>query len=363
MNKLAIIFISILFLFSIFTYSFVDVNLVYFKPLYSGLYLTWRGVLAVIFAAFISVLFLCYFFIYKNVSLYEKKLKKIIILIALTTLFSYPAALSFDIFNYITTAKVAFYYHENPYVVYPNEFVNEPYLAFTRATNKLALYAPLWIILSGVPFSLGFGNFILTLLSFKVFILLFYLATVYLISRMDRVAAIVFALNPLVIIETLVSSHNDIVMVFFALLGLSLIKSNKGLALSSLVASILIKFATIFVIPIFVISQFNKITQSKVYFLAALSMFVIFLLSPIREELYSWYAIWFIVFTCFLHKNKYLQNIVIFLSFGLMLRYIPYIATGDYFGSTPIIRIVLTIIPVGGYLIYAFIKKETKFNF
>ncbi len=71
-----------------------------------------------------------------------KHLAFIIIASAFILSFSYPA-LTHDLFNYMTTAKVAFTHGENPYVVMPIEIPNEPYLAFTRAANKYALYGPI----------------------------------------------------------------------------------------------------------------------------------------------------------------------------------------------------------------------------
>lgn len=358
------IFILFLAFFSIFTYSFIDINLSYLRGLYTGLYLNNRYLLSVIYSILVLVLFGCSYFLLTNIDELKINLKKIILLIVLATIFSYPAALTFDIFNYMTTARVTFLYQENPYIIYPIEFINDPYLDFTRATNKTALYGPFWIILTVVPYLAGLGNFVLTLLSFKAFIASFYIGTVYLIRKLDKNAVWFFALNPLVIIESLVSSHNDIVMIFFVLLSIYLFfKKRYIFSLLALAGSILIKPATLFLTPIYfgmvkdlIIGK--KINHEKAFKYSAILMFTIFLLSPLREELYPWYAIWFIAFTAFLHKNKFLQNLVLVFSLGLMLRYIPYMATGDYFGSTPIIRNILMITPVFMFLSFTWLKKH-----
>jgi hypothetical protein len=285
------------------------------------------------------------------------------LLIIFAGIFAYPAALSFDIFNYITTARVAFFYQENPYIIYPIEFLNDPYLEFTRAANKTALYGPFWILLTGIPHFAGLGNFILTLFFFKAFIALFFIGTVYIMRKIDKTAAFFFILNPLVIIESLVSSHNDIVMMFFAILSIYLFFQKKHIfSFFSIIGSVLIKFASIFLLPVYlgmikdrIIGR--KINQEKAFKYSAIFMFIIFLLSPLREEMYPWYAIWFIVFTSFLHKNKFLQNLVLVFSFGLMLRYIPYMATGDYFGTTPVIRNILMISPVLIFFLATWLKR------
>ncbi len=354
------IFIATIFLFSIFTYAFVDIHIPYLHFLFTGFYLDHRHMLTAIYFFFTLVLYGCFYYIVNRSIDFNYDSGKITFLIIVSTIFSYPAALTFDIFNYLTTAKVVFHYHENPYVVYPIEFINEPYLLFTRAANKLALYGPFWILLTSIPYFLGFGNFILTVFSFKAFVALFYILTVYLIKKMDKRAVLFFALNPLVIIETLISSHNDIVMVFFVLLSIHLLHKEKTLSIISYIGSILIKFSTLFLLPAYIFVLMRKTREEAVYLYGAISMLVIFLLSPLREELYPWYAIWVIAFTAFLHKNKMLQSVVIFLSLGLALRYIPYMATGNYFGPTPMIKIVLTILPISVFLVWSIIKKQLK---
>jgi len=363
MRVITSIFIITLVLFSVFTYAYVDANLSYLKILYTGYYFTHRILLASFYIVLIAVLFACFYFftqhqngagLAKHSGKHKLNLKKIIVFTIIATIFAYPAALAFDIFNYMTTAKVVFFYQENPYIIYPIEFINDPYLEFTRAVNKTALYGPFWILLTGIPYFAGLGNFVLTMFSFKLLVAGFFVGTVILLNKLDKNAVLFFALNPLVIIETLVSSHNDIVMMFFALLAFYLLRLNKLSSLMSFIASVMIKFSTVFLLPVFLLSIVGKI--KKTYKYSAILMFIIFLLSPLREELYPWYAIWFIAFTAFLYRNRFLQNLVLVFSFGLMLRYIPYMASGNYLGVTPIIRNLLMIAPVVIFLVYSWLR-------
>ena len=135
--------------------------------------------------------------------------------------FSYPAAFSYDFFNYLFTAKTVLVYHQNPYVVAPLLFSGiDPWTNFMRWTHLTSAYTPLWIGLSCIPFVFGFGMFLPTVIATKIFIALFYLLTAYGISvvagrsrnQSSPVALVVFALQPLVIVESLVSSHNDVVL-------------------------------------------------------------------------------------------------------------------------------------------------------
>lgn len=357
--SLSVYYVSLVFI-TFFSYLFIDPNLSYLNSLYSGYYLEYKTYTALIYFILITVLFSSFIFIINHKNIYKLPIKKLIVLSIVILFLAFPALLSYDIFNYITTAKVTFFYLENPYIIFPNEFVGDSYLEFTRATNKTALYGPVWIGLSSIPHILGLGNFLITLFSFKAFIVAFYIGTVFLISRLDKKAVIFFALNPLVVIEVLVSSHNDIVMMFFAILAFYLIKKRKLVSIFSIIGSIFIKFATIFLIPVYILSFFNKIDHNNVFKYAAISMFIVFLLSPLREELYPWYAIWFLPFTALLYKNKFLQNLIVMFCFGLMLRYLPFMATGNYFGDTPMYRIILTILPVIIFIFYVFYNKRIK---
>jgi hypothetical protein len=275
--------------------------------------------------------------------------------------------LSFDIFNYIATAKVLFFYHENPYVIMPIEFVGDPLLSFTHAANKIALYGPSWISISAIPYFTGFGNFLVTLFSFKLFVSIFYLGTVYLIWKISKnlLSVSFFALNPLVIIETLVSGHNDIVMIFFSLCSFYILMNKKNIILAIIffMLSIFVKYSTIFLFPLFIYIVWKTIRKrsinwTKIFYFSSFLMLVAFLLSPIREEIYPWYAIWFLPFVSIVFQKKILVYISLALSFGLLLRYVPFMLLGTHFGVTPFLKTAVTFIPVFFVIIYIFFKDK-----
>ena len=367
MKKLLILgYLLHLLLFSVFSYFFVDPNLIYLKNIYTGFAFDYRGITTFIYSLFILSFFVFYFLLIRLMSKKLLSQKDLIILIVITfvsLLFSYPAFVSYDIFNYIATAKVSFYYFENPYLIMPIQFANDPLLLFTHAANKTALYGPFWILLTSIPFVLGFGQFLITLFNFKLLILAFYLLTSYLIYKVSKntQGLILFALNPLVVLESLMGTHNDIAMMFFAIASLYLFKNKKVLfGLIFLLLSIFIKFATFFLIPVFIFLfiqniKGRQIKWDKVFLISSISMFAIFLLSSLREEIYPWYGIWFLIFIPFIN-NSFLKDFYLSLSIGLLLRYIPYMYLGTYFGPTPILKMVLMLTPVFLFLIYKTIK-------
>ena len=349
-------------IFVVFSYLFIDQNLFYLKNLYTGFAYQNRGIVSVAYLLSILIFFAFYYLFLKKIN--NKELFKLIAVSSLILIFSYPAMLSFDILNYIATAKVLFFYQENPYIIMPIEFVDDPLLLFTRAANKVALYGPIWVISSGIPYLLGLKNFVLTLFNFKVFVTFFYLGNVYLLQKYtkDPKATALFTLSPLVLIETFVSSHNDVVMMFFGLLSITLLMKNKWkLAIFFLLLSVLIKYSTIFLIPVFLYyfllrSKGKTVDWEKIFLFSYISMLVIFILSVFREEIYPWYGIWFLIFLPFLRRYKFILYFSILISFLLLLRYLPYMYLGNYFGATPIMREALTFVPLLFFLIIYKIK-------
>ena len=359
-----------LIIFTFFSYSFVDTNFIYFSSSFKGFSGQHRILVSGIYLLLISIFFGAYIFLIKNYNLIFSNLSKLkkVVPFFLVPVLAYPAVLSYDLFNYIATAKVLFYYHDNPYLIMPIEFLHDPILSFTRAANKLNLYGIFWTIISGIPYSLSFGNYIISILMFKVFISLFYLGLIVLIWKLtkNKLSVVLFAANPLVVIETFVSGHNDVTMMFFALLSIYFLKNKKVLfTILFLVASIFIKYATLFLIPVFIFAiirnfKNGRIDWSKVYFVSFILMFMIFLLSFLREEIYPWYAIWPITFLVLIPQRNKLINIFLGLSFGPMLSYIPYMYFGTYFGPTPITKIILMLFPVIIVFLYQAIKTKEK---
>lgn len=370
MKRLIIILYSLfLLLFTVFSYVFVDPNLTYFKNFYSGFALHNRPLTAILYSLSIVIFFVFYIiFIYLGV---KKMINigEVFILLSITVLIlflSYPAMLSYDIFNYIATSKVSFFYHENPYVIMPVEFAGDPLLGFTHAANKIALYGPVWVILTGIPYLFGFGNFIITLFSFKFFIVIFYLLSVFLIWKMSKntVSVILFSLNPLVVIETLISGHNDIVMMSLALLSFFMLSQKRiSLGILFFISSIFIKYAAILLVPVFLyvvwrLIKNKEINWTSVYFFSSLLMLFAFFLSPIREEIYSWYAIWFLSFSFMSPARKILIYISIAFSFGLLFRYVPFMLLGTHAGITPPIKSAVTFLPPLLVGLYLAVRKE-----
>lgn len=363
------IYSLVLLFFSAWSYLYVDWHLEllqysWYKNLQTILWnfsLNQRVLSASFYVLIIFVLYALYFLFLFLAKQKKVTSKNIIILGAISSVilfFSHPA-LSHDIFNYIMSAKIVTFYHENPWMVMPIEFIKEPMLNFLHAGNKIVLYGPVWVLITLIPSSLGQNNFLLTFGLFKILVLAFYAGSAWLIYRINKEQKnaeaiqnlIFFAFNPLVLIETLSSSHNDIVMMFFVLLSFYLLmKKNFLSSIVYFLFSVAIKYASIILLPLylFLVYKINKketIDWEKIFSWAAILMFIVFLLSPLREELYPWYLIWTLGLVAVTKNHQFFKVFLTALSFGLLMRYVPFMLTYDWFGYTPLVKKIVTLAP------------------
>ncbi|HLL60594.1 MAG TPA: hypothetical protein VK338_02665, partial [Candidatus Nitrosocosmicus sp.] len=191
----------------------------------------------------------------------ELDIFKLTMMICFLLFFSYPF-LSHDLFSYMFDAKIFTEYHQNPYLHRPMEYTNDPWLRFMHWTHRTYPYGPSFLILTLLPSVLGFGKFILTFFAFKLLFVAAYLGGVYALNKVNKKWAIIFATHPLVLIEGLISTHNDLIAVSLALLGSYLVLSNKNiLGRLLLLLSGGIKYTTL---PILFISK-NKIINTGIF--------------------------------------------------------------------------------------------------
>jgi hypothetical protein len=301
-----------------------------------------------------------------------KLFRNLVLLTAGILSFSY-VAFSYDLFNYIFDAKIITHYGDNPYFHKALDYPNDPMLSFMRWTHRLYPYGPIWLILT-VPVSLlGLKVFLITFFLFKFLAAAFYLGSVYLIYKITQKInpgyeifnAVLFAFNPLVIVESLVSSHNDIAMVFFALFGLYLyfVKS-KILGIVFVVISALIKIPTAVLLLPMVINflpnrRYNLSPQKFIWLSVVLAIIGLFY-SMTKLEIQPWYFLWILPFAALLKPNKYVIALILGTSLGLLLRYTVLLYYGNWDGFLVTVRNVLTIIPIILSVIIAFCLKNIK---
>lgn len=358
--------------FSLFLYSFsqVDLGLTltqldFWQSLQTSFqYLGYfqRPLSTQIYLAILTALFAFYFLILRAVGQKQFSARKIWFLVLATAGILWLAynAFSYDLFNYIFDAKTVTFYHQNPYLRKALDFPTDPMLGFMHWTHRLYPYGPLWLAIT-VPLSLlGFQKFLLTAILFKGLAVAGYLAAAWFIGRilqktapkMALLGLAIFAFNPLVVIESLVSAHNDIVMLALALGAFWLMLEKKYLAgWLGLLASIGIKFATGILLPLFLLKKYWP--------RAALLLMTITLAAVIKRTSFQpWYFLYILPFVALVPQARWLFWLTTSLSAGFLLHYAPFLYLGNWDPPVPEIKIKLNLFFLALGLVVAFWQQH-----
>ena len=153
----------------------------------------------------------------------------------------------------------------------------------------------------------------------------------------DRLFHLSFwALNPLVLIEGLVSSHNDMPMIFLTLSSIYLfILRKRALSLVSYVLSVGVKYSTAFLLPVALWLSYLEKKKKPIdwnnVFIALTSLSVLaMLLASIRTNFQPWYLLPPLSFATFISKRPYVLVPSLVLSIAGVLVYAAYVYLTDY---------------------------------
>ncbi len=325
-------------------WQFVQRGLQYFgyfqRPLSTYIFVSIIILLTVLYTASLK------FFSETNIK--RSQLWTLIIVVGVILFLSYNA-FSYDFFNYIFDAKIVSYYHQNPYLFKALDFPKDPMLSFMHSTHRVYPYGPSWLFLT-VPLSFLGGNiFILTFYLFKSLMFLSFLGICYFIEKIAEltnkksfIPLVFFALNPLILLESLVSGHNDIVMLFLSIAAIYFILKKKNIfAVLLLLFSIGIKFSTIVLVPVFLYILYKNIKKTHVnYGLVFYSTFLLMVFSVIatsfasgqnkNPEFQPWYLINILPFAALLPKNKLILWMSGIVSIGALFSYVPFLFLGHW---------------------------------
>ena len=191
-------------------------------------------------------------------------------LLAVVSILAYPLT-AIDLFIYAIRTRGWAMYGLNPLATAPEElYAGDPWLGLAGEwIDAPSPYGPVWEWLARAAFQVSDDNFLAHLLALKLVAAFFYLGSVWLVYRLmwqlqprwAVAGALAFAWSPLVLLESVQNGHNDIVMAFFLLAAFWVFGQMgqgesgrkwwlKRLLLCLLLAlSILVKFATVMVVP------------------------------------------------------------------------------------------------------------------
>ncbi len=330
------------------------------RPLSTGLYL---GILISLFTFYCLMLRTI-----QRRKLDRRQVWRLIFLTAGILWLAYNA-FSYDLFNYVFWAKIITYYQQSPYIKRPLDFPGDPMLGFMHWTHVYYPYGPFWLLLS-LPLSfLGWQKLLPTLILFKALAVASYLGSCWFLEKIlvrlktkqPLFALGLFAFQPLLIIEALVSGHNDLLMMMFILAGFWFFLEKKpGLSWLMLFLSIGIKFATALLAPVFLWLTFQQWQKKKVKYdqiwIACFGLMAVAVLLAIRRtNMQPWYWLYLFPFLVFLRQRRWLFWPMMALSIGLLLHYAPFFYLGHWNPPVPEIKTNLNIISFGFGLLTAWL--------
>jgi hypothetical protein len=239
-----------------------------------------------------------------------------------------------DIFNYLFHAKAVVTHGANPHLVPPQEFLGEEWLRFMHWVHTPSAYGYGFTAYMIIPYVLGFTKLTFSLYLYKLLSFGWYLLAIWLIGKIAKrsklinptLAQLLFAGNPLVIMEWLVNAHNESLMITLMLLSWYLWGGGRVVSsILTLTLATLNKYAAILIAPALLLSRL--IGEHKALLLSTLILLVAPFLYHYPTQYQVWYITWALPFAI-LSGNRYLIAGTIGYSLGGLLTYLPYVKTG-----------------------------------
>lgn len=307
-------------------------------------------------------------------------------------------ALSYDVFNYIFNAKMVVVFQANPHVKVALDYAYDDWVRFMHNTHTTAPYGYGWTGLSLVPFTLGMGKFLPTWVLFRLFSLLSWLLWLLAGRWVSKQvwpqyqppvwtwAAL--ALNPLIVIEMITNSHNDLWMMAPALAGLGgayvLGKNRSKWPTSRIIGqlvwvalllafSISIKLATVVLLPLVLWLCWRP---RPWWPLLAAGLLWAPLWTSRSQQFHPWYWSWVLSWGLLLwpllqSKSTWVKagtQLLLVIMFSLavssLYRYIPYLQMGEYSDTLLLHQKLITwsglVVAVGGWLGWQLKKRLSQ---
>lgn len=143
-----------------------------------------------------------------------------------------PGMLSHDILVYASYSRVLTAYHANPYFIPIAAYPHDPFTPVDYWRKAVSAYGPLWMLICAFWGWLLSPEPAIYVVGFRAFALAIHLLNTWLVGRtlqtMKRspqtvtLGMLLYAWNPLVLLESSLGGHNDVFMLTFVLAGILL---------------------------------------------------------------------------------------------------------------------------------------------
>ena len=195
------------------------------------------------YAVWLGVLYGLYWLAYRVVGQGERPFPLWLILIttlllALPLIQTYPINAN-DIYRYVIRGRINSVYGQNPFTMPPDAIADDPFLPFAGEwAGETSPYGPVWEMLASTVTGISRDNLYLGLIFFKAVGLMVHLGVAMLIWRLlegqaeaERMArTLLWAWNPALLFMFVVDGHNDVLMLFWLLLGWWLMQRQRPTA-------------------------------------------------------------------------------------------------------------------------------------
>ena len=246
---------------------------------------------------FITI-FIIYLLIIKQKEIF-KNIKQIILFVVITSfiyMFMLPWTSS-DIFYYMGVGELDGVYHQNPYYMTMEDFyeqnkenIDDEILekgANNYWANTTVVYGPIAQLIFKICSTISFKNIDIALLVYKLVNICVHIGSCYLIYKITnrKKFALIYGINPFILLEGIGNVHNDIIIVFFVLLTLYFLIKKKNIYLSILFLAIAtgIKYFTILLLPVIILYHFRNEKKLGKRFLRCIQYGIIFLVIFLLE--------------------------------------------------------------------------------
>ena len=259
------------------------------------------------------------------------------------------AAFSYDLFNYLFDARIVTHYGLDPHYFKALDFPLDPWTRFMRWTHRYYPYGPVWLLVSLIPSWLGLGKFVLTLFLFKGMFALFHGVNLWLLNRLLLYTQVkerffwltAYAFNPLVLVESLLSPHNEVMMLSFTLLVFWLLIEKKAyVGVLAFAVSVSIKYISAVLLPLLI---WRRKIDSR-FFTVAWYLWIIALIPVIlMREVYSWYFIPIIAIAAL--GGSFIPFMVSLALSGItLIRYYPFLLLGEYSAQSYELQLIAMVV-------------------
>ena len=302
---IAYILLSIIFVLPSIIYLVQNKTLYRFNIWFDYLFgVTSKELQTIAYIAIFAGLTFIYVYIIKNRNKIFKNIEGVIKYVAIIGAI-YILAIPFtcsDVFYYMGVGRLDSEYNQNPYYTSIRDYVKENQENNEQInkdsvikqgnlnywSNTTVVYGPVWQLICKVVGFLSFGNLEFGLLIFKIINLIIHIINAWLIYKLTgkKIYAIIYGLNPFVLLEGIMCVHNDIFVVMFTLIALYFMKNKKlWISMVALALATCIKYFTILLLP-FIIIYYFKEEKPSIRFAKCIKYGFIFLIALIIPYLF-----------------------------------------------------------------------------